>query len=52
MAEGLLPYLKDNLNAWQLDADGTYQRARPRGRQAPFGAQQFLMHTVGQDEAP
>lgn len=44
--EGLLPYLKDNTDAWELDADGGYQRLRPRGK-AAFSAQQHLMLTLG-----
>jgi polyphosphate kinase len=47
MAEGLNPYLKDNTNAWELEPDGHYQRRKPRGKQAPFGAQQYLMKTLG-----
>jgi polyphosphate kinase len=45
--EGLNPYLKDNLNAWELDAEGTYTKRKPRGKQASFGAQQYLMSTLG-----
>ncbi|HEU4843373.1 MAG TPA: RNA degradosome polyphosphate kinase, partial [Burkholderiaceae bacterium] len=47
IAEGLNPYLKDNTNAWDLEPDGHYQRRKARGKQAPFGAQQFLMQTLG-----
>ncbi|GGY42438.1 polyphosphate kinase 1 [Pseudoduganella albidiflava] len=47
MAEGLNPYLKDNTNAWELESDGHYQRRKPRGKQQPFGAQQYLMKTLG-----
>ena len=47
MQEGLMPYLKDNLNSWELDADGTYHRRRPRSDQAGFSAQEFLMQTLG-----
>lgn len=47
MQEGLMPYLKDNLNSWELDADGNYQRRRPRSDQAGFSAQEFLMQTLG-----
>jgi polyphosphate kinase len=45
--EGLEPYLKDNTNAWELGADGRYTRRRPRGKQAAFSAQQYLMKTLG-----
>jgi polyphosphate kinase len=47
LSEGLNPYLKDNLNAWELEADGHYQRRRARGKQLPFGAQQYLMESLG-----
>jgi polyphosphate kinase len=45
--EGLNPYLKDNQNAWELEADGHYQRRKARGKQAPFSAQQCLMESLG-----
>ncbi len=45
--EGLKPYLKDNLNAWELGADGQYQRKKPGTRQQPFSAQQHLMKELG-----
>ncbi|MGB6053614.1 MAG: polyphosphate kinase 1 [Burkholderiaceae bacterium] len=47
LAEGLTPYLRDNTNAWILDADGRYQRRKPRSGQARYGAQQALMQTLG-----
>ena len=47
IAEGLNPYLKDNSNAWELEQDGRYLRRRPRGKQAPFSAQQHLMGLLG-----
>jgi polyphosphate kinase len=47
MQEGLLPYLKDNLNSWELGSDGQYQRRRPRSDQPGFSAQQYLMQTLG-----
>jgi polyphosphate kinase len=47
LQEGLEPYLKDNTNAWELGADGRYTRRRPRGKQAAFSAQQYLMKTLG-----
>lgn len=51
MAEGLTPYLKDNVNAWELEPDGHYQRRRARGKQASFGAQQYLMDALGTPHA-
>jgi len=47
IAEGLNPYLKDNVNAWELDADGRYHRKKPRGKQLSFGAQQYLAALLG-----
>jgi len=46
--EGLEPYLKDNINAWLMSPDSSYQRRSTR-RGAPFSAQQFLMAEFGQD---
>jgi polyphosphate kinase len=47
IGEGLNPYLKDNVNAWELDADGRYHRRKPRGKQLPFSAQQYLANMLG-----
>jgi polyphosphate kinase len=51
MAEGLTPYLKDNMNAWELEADGHYQRRKARSKQVHFSAQQHLMETLGTPNA-
>ena len=32
IAEGLEPYLADNRDAWELAADGSYQRVKPARR--------------------
>ena len=45
--EGLQPYLRDNQNAWELNAAGEYQRRKPRAGQQAFSAQQQLMTTLG-----
>jgi polyphosphate kinase len=45
--EGLLPYLKDNVNAWELSGNGIYHKRKARGKQAPFSAQQYLAQTLG-----
>jgi polyphosphate kinase len=45
--EGLHPYLRDNQNSWELDANGEYQRRKPRTGQQTFSAQQHLMNTLG-----
>jgi polyphosphate kinase len=47
LREGLEVYLKDNVNAWELDGGGHYRRRKPRGSQAPHSAQQQLMETLG-----
>jgi len=47
LQEGLEPYLKDTVNAWELGPDGRYARRRPRGKHTPFSAQQYLMQTLG-----
>ena len=47
ITEGLNPYLKDNSNAWELEADGQYQRRKARGKQAAFSAQRHLMALLG-----
>ncbi len=51
ITEGLNPYLKDNTNAWELTPNGQYQRRKPRGKQALFSAQQYLMLTLGTSDA-
>jgi polyphosphate kinase len=40
--EGLKPYLTDNSQAWEMDADGNYQRRKSRGR-IPRSAQEQLL---------
>ena len=47
IAEGLNPYLKDNTNAWELHADGSYHQRKPRARQLPFSAQHYLLDKLG-----
>jgi polyphosphate kinase len=47
ISEGLRPYLKDNVNAWELNSDGEYRRCKPRGKQAAFSAQQYLAEKLG-----
>ncbi|MFL2546246.1 MAG: polyphosphate kinase 1 [Candidatus Rariloculaceae bacterium] len=37
-------YLADNVNAWELVADGTYRRIGPEDRVAEFCAQEFLLN--------
>ena len=47
IAEGLNPYLKDNMNSWELDSNGVYQKRKPRGKSSAFSAQQHLMQVLG-----
>jgi polyphosphate kinase len=47
ITQGLNPYLKDNINAWELTSDGRYHRRKPHARQPAFCAQQFLAQTLG-----
>ncbi len=49
--EGLQPYLKDTYNTWELDSEGAYTRRKPRGKIAPFSAQQHLMDLLGKPSA-
>ena len=46
IGEGLNPYLKDNSNAWELQANGQYLRRKSRGALA-FSAQRHLMQLHG-----
>lgn len=46
--EGLEPYLKDNLNSWEMLPDASYRR-RPTRRGYEFSAQQQLMVELGQN---
>ncbi|WP_020655082.1 polyphosphate kinase 1 [Massilia niastensis] len=52
MREGLHPYLKDNVNAWELASDGQYRRRKPRNGQNVVSAQQILMDMLGAASAP
>ncbi len=43
--EGLLPYLEDNCQAWEMNSDGSYERVKPRrGRRR--AAQEELLFTL------
>jgi len=45
LREGLQPYLDDNCQTWEMKADGSYERARPRrGRRR--AAQEELLFTL------
>ena len=41
--EGLLNYLADNQNAWELDADGSYRKLESVDGEVPFSAQLSLL---------
>jgi polyphosphate kinase len=47
LTEGLHPYMKDNVNAWELEPDGTYLKRKPRDKRSAFCAQRHLMQTLG-----
>lgn len=50
--EGLRPYLKDNVNAWELASDGHYRRRKPRSAASARSAQQSLMEQLGAPARP
>jgi polyphosphate kinase len=50
MAEGLLPYLHDNTQAWQMDAEGAYRLLAPDAG-APVSAQQLLLEQLSRAQA-
>jgi polyphosphate kinase len=52
LREGLHPYLKDNVNAWDLGSDGHYRRRKARKGQKAVSAQQLLMDLLGAGKHP
>nr|WP_315265324.1 polyphosphate kinase 1 [Moraxella osloensis] len=44
--EDLYNYLKDNVNAWELDAKGTWRAITPREGEAAFSAQDYLLTKI------
>jgi polyphosphate kinase len=53
--EILTAYLRDTVNSWELDADGTYRRRLPAPGEKPFDAQawfvaQYQKHTAQRAE--
>jgi len=42
IAEGLKPYLADSQDAWELSADGTYSKPKPKGRTASSAQLELL----------
>jgi polyphosphate kinase len=51
LREGLRPYLSDDTQAWQMDANGIYHRRRSRTRPGK-SAQQQLLNTLGATATP
>jgi polyphosphate kinase len=52
IAEGLKPYLTDTRDAWELGEDGSYRRAKPRGRAQSRSAQQELLDLLAESKSP
>jgi polyphosphate kinase len=48
--EGLKPYLEDNSQAWEMDAEGRYQLRQPR-RGKPLAAQEMLLEHLARTQA-
>jgi polyphosphate kinase len=46
--EGLEPYLKDNSQSWEMDAEGNYRRKSPRNGSKIVCAQMQLMQEMSQ----
>ena len=49
--EGLKPYLGDSRDAWELDVDASYARAKPRPRAQPSSAQVELLERMADKPA-
>ncbi|MFZ3261549.1 MAG: polyphosphate kinase 1 [Thiobacillus sp.] len=45
IAEGLKPYLRDNVQAWEMQSDGSYRR-RKSHRAKPYSAQDMLLALI------
>jgi polyphosphate kinase len=41
--EGLLPYLEDNCQAWEMRADGTYEPLKPRRGKRRAAQEELLL---------
>ena len=44
--QGLEPYLRDNVQAWELQADGSYKRVRARAGSKRNAAQEWLLERL------
>ena len=49
ITEGLKPYLRDNVQAWEMQSDGSYRRRKPR-RAKPYQAQDVLLGLLTQTQ--
>jgi len=49
--EGLKPYLEDNSQAWEMDAEGGFHLREPR-RSKPLAAQEALLEQLARTQAP
>jgi polyphosphate kinase len=49
--EGLTPYLADSQDAWDLLPDGSYVRAKPKGRAGALSAQAELLRRMADKTA-
>jgi polyphosphate kinase len=49
--EGLKPYLADSQDAWELAADGSYERTKAKGRTSPSSAQLELLERMADKTA-
>jgi polyphosphate kinase len=50
--EGLIPYLDDNADAWELGADGVYARLKVTGDARPVSAQHILLERLADRRRP
>jgi polyphosphate kinase len=51
IAEALRPYLRDNLQSWEMNGDGVYRKRTPL-RLQPFSAQHALLAELAQADTP
>jgi polyphosphate kinase len=52
ISEALKPYLEDNCQAWEMDADGRYHLRSPRRGSRPQAAQDALLETLARAQLP
>jgi polyphosphate kinase len=46
--EGLLPYLADNVEAWDMDGEGVYMKKKPRATKFRSAAQESLLASLAE----